>query len=381
MLLIFIKDFSKDIKSLGFRKSLSQLKCGLEIPLLGFVVWCFVSSWVNVGTLEDLGTCVEEMRFVLGFYVLSYLFKKYSVRDFKYFYRSMFVPVLVAVCYGLYQMYTGHDLLRSNDLHLIKIGQYHRATGFFSLALTYAYVLCMFGIFGYSYFITHLKKRDKFFWLCVGIFTLSIIGTLASWTRGAWVGVYVAVLIVSFLENKTTAIKVFLVSAVAVGVFSFNGEFRERIFSIGNVTSDQSNTDRIDLWRTYFAIMKDNPIFGIGWNHNNDHLVSYFEKLEIKNGLIGHAHNDFIDIGCALGIPGLLMFVWFAFGFILKPYSALKHTLDPRTRSLVLGCLGAQIIFYVGSLTQSNFTDMEVNHTLFFIWALGESLISQRRSV
>lgn len=378
LFIVFMIHFTADVKAMGFKPALAQLKCGLEIPLLFFVAWTFISSLINVGTLQDFAACAWEMRFVLGFYFLTYLFKKYlKENQTKLFYTTCGVVILCGA-YGLFQTLTGLDLVRGTVL--VPFGNFFRAPGFFSISLTYAYIIGMLGMYCYAYGITHLSEKNKYFHFAGIAFLFSMIGTVSSWTRGAWIAVFIATLTITYIYDKKIFLKAFSIALALCCLLLINPDFRYRAATITNISDYNSNTERIEIWKANLQILRDNPVFGLSWNQNdsNENLKIYYQRAGIENPkLFDHAHNDYINIAAKLGYPGILAFIWMVLGFLYKNYRGLKQTLDLQTRTILLGALGAQIVFYIGSMTQANFTDMEVNHTLFFTWALIESLTSK----
>ncbi len=375
LFLLFTYEFSKDCKNEGLNKAISKLKTGLEIPLLGFGILTLLSSLWNVSTLSDFLICIWEMRFILGFYFLTYLFKKKLSHNYSTAFRIIGITVAVCGFYGLMQTLFQIDIIRSTTDHLSPFGNFYRATGFFKIPLTYAYIISMLGMFGYAYAISHLKNRNKVFYFATLTFLFAVIGAAASWTRGAWIGLYMGIMIATLMESRKLAVRVFFVTTALFVVLLVNQDFRHRALSIVDITDYQSNTDRIDVWKANLAMLNDNPIFGVGWNQNHDieKLKYYYEKVGVQNaGIHDHAHNDFISIAAKLGYPGLVLFIWIILAFMVRNLYALKHAQSSH-RVILMGCLGAQIVFYFGSLTQANFTDMEVNHLLFTIWAVIQS--------
>lgn len=379
LFLVFLYEFSNDYKRIGPKKALHQLKTGFEIPLLGFGLLTLLSSLWNVATLSDFLVCVWEMRFILGFYFLTYLFKKHLPQNQNLAFRIVGITVITCGFYGLMQTIFQIDIIRSTTDHLAPFGNFYRATGFFKIPLTYAYIISMLGMLAYSNIITSTNSKNKTFYFSCIVFLFAVVGAAASWTRGAWIGLYAAIMIVVAMQSRKLAVRVFFATTALFVVLLVNQDFRHRALSIVDITDYKSNTDRMDVWKANLAMLNENPIFGVGWNQNHDieTLKSYYEKVGIKNaGIHDHAHNDFISISAKLGYPGLILFLWIIFGFFIRNIKALKHV-KPSHRVVLLGCLGAQVVFYFGSLTQANFTDMEVNHVLFTIWAVIQSYSSK----
>ena len=110
-------------------------------------------------------------------------------------------------------------------------------------------------------------------------------------------------------------------------------DFFERSASIVETVSDGSISKRLRFYAAGIDYMFSHPIFGSGIG--NWKLVSIFYEKEFMDSYIVpyHAHNDFIQIGGELGIPGLLMYggifgmILAYFVFILKSKASEKTNL------------------------------------------------------
>lgn len=295
--------------------------------------------------------------------------KKYFSLNYEKYFNFLGICLIIVCAYGIIQMFTGLELVRPTNDHLARLGDYYRATGFFSISLTYAYCIGMVGFFAFSTLLVRFKNEQNFVFPAI-IFFMTIAAIIASGTRGSWIALFVATIITSFVYDKKKSILVFVSSMLVAAVLSFIPTFKDRLQSITSTRNHESNSARIDLWRANLEMAKDHPLLGMGLERSRDHLPAYYEKLNVKHGLIGHAHNDILGILSGVGVVGLIMWFWFCFYFVYLAYSLFKKTNDLALQALTLGALGSQIYFFIGGLTQCNFSDNEVSHVLIFIWAL-----------
>jgi O-antigen ligase len=102
----------------------------------------------------------------------------------------------------------------------------------------------------------------------------------------------------------------------------------------------------------------------------DEHLPSVFERLGINQPFVSHAHNNYIQALAGTGILGFICFVGFQFYFF-KTARSLYHQLAGTSMGrLAQGVFLAQIFWQLGGLTECNFFDGEVNHSIVFGWAI-----------
>lgn len=369
LFLLFTIDFTSDIKKIGFKNAAKNLPIGADKPVLFFGFWALLATYIVFGSFFEVQNTFGNVTWIFLLYGISYLFKKYMTLNIKKHFNFIMIIAAIVGFYGIVQMFTRIDLWRPTNEHISPIGDYYRATGFFHIALTYAYCVGMVGFFAFAKVLLQMKQKNNY--ILPFITSITTVGAIvASSTRGAWIALFVAGLLITFLVNKRKAIVHSLLSVFLIGSLMLVPTIKDRAISIFNMSSMASNTERIGLWKANFEMFKDHPILGVGLERSRKRLPEYYEKLNIKNGFDAHAHNDFLAILSGVGLPGALAFVWFCFYFVRLSYRLFKKSENEDLKVLALGALGAQIYFFVGGITQCNFSDSEVTHVLIFIWAL-----------
>ena len=199
---------------------------------------------------------------------------------------------------------------------------------------------------------------------------LIMLSLLLTFTRGLWIAMVVAVAALLFLTRRDLLKRFLLALTVMVAVaFTLFPTFRSRVTSIFD-QSNYSNAGRIQVWRANWEMIKDHPILGVGHRLNSEHLPEYYDKIGIKNGFLGHAHNNWIQVAAGSGLPSLLFYVGFTTWFLIVAYRLFKQGSTPWARNIGLASFVAQISFHIGGLTQVNFMDGEVNHSFVVVVGL-----------
>ena len=131
----------------------------------------------------------------------------------------------------------------------------------------------------------------------------------------------------------------------------------------------ETNIERINIWRTGFKILADNPLFGVGDIDLGKLYAQYKDKYLKEN--FGHMHNNFVHLLVILGVIGftVVMFMLFKiFQLHLKIYRIVKDI--PFVSSYALGVTAAFVGFLFSGLGEWNFGDQEIITMVWFTLGL-----------
>lgn len=152
----------------------------------------------------------------------------------------------------------------------------------------------------------------------LGLFFILFAAVLATGSRGAFVSVILGCGIIYLKENnniKKITIGVFIL--IFLFIISFIILPREIIdrFDYRNF-NDDSNSLRVNLWKTALKIFASNPIFGRGANSMINLGKSYGARLNLI------AHNSYLEILADYGLVGFSLWITpFVFIFL----KGIKH--------------------------------------------------------
>lgn len=198
---------------------------------------------------------------------------------------------------------------------------------------------------------------------------------LMTLSRGAWLGVMVAALLVGILKDRKFLI--FLLAAVLLtGVLlpqilisrqQLYGRGREKFSAV-----EKDTGFRLYVWRSALNMIKDHPILGIGPGDNNfmAEYPQYMHPQAFPTSRYHNAHNFYLQVAVEMGILGFLAFfslilatVWAAW----KAYRAALVLGEPELAGFLLGILGAFAALGVYGLVSHRF---EKEVALYF-WTYG----------
>ena len=230
------------------------------------------------------------------------------------------------------------------------IGVYSGATAFgifMGRALPLAIVLALFLPRGDAHW---RRRRWAYALLALPIAT----GMIASFARGAWLGV-AAALIVVVLVSRNRALLIGL-GALAVALVPVLYVFRgvERLFSLfGN---DGTGTSRIIIWQAALRVIRDHRWTGIG----QDQFLYQDPSYGIPNLrflTVNHPHNFVLDFWLRLGIWGLATVLATLTAFFLSGLRAYNRFRGTVLAAIALALIAGMTDFVVhGLLDMAYFT-------------------------
>lgn len=209
-------------------------------------------------------------------------------------------------------------------------------------------------------------------WLgCVGlaaIFSLGVV--ILTQSRSGYIGLALAMMLMIVLALPRRVrwlglILIVVIGAVGIGIVAthglhnvMGGLFDQTIVG-DSVYSLSSLNVRMDIWSSAVAGIKDFPLTGMGMNRFRTEIHLLYPVFSIPYDYsLGHAHNEFLQVGLDLGIPGMIAFVSIylvAFWLLVKVYRrAVQMGNDGTTlRWLILGLGGGLFGHLVYGMTDA----------------------------
>jgi O-antigen ligase len=185
------------------------------------------------------------------------------------------------------------------------------------------------------------------------------VGVIMTFTRDAWVGMLVTVLVIAAAKKPAIFFPVLI---MLVGAYLFSPTIQARLSDVG---SDSSTFAwRLDQWQEAIGLMAPWQLpFGIGSG-----------GVKILTGEA--AHNDYVRVLSEWGILGSLAFLTLYAAVLKNAFAAYKETTTVFQRELALAFIALVIARLVMFFTDNIF----VNPVLeWYFWALAAMVISLRR--
>jgi O-antigen ligase len=357
-----------------------------RIGLLGFfIVWMAI---ITLGlTLNPVqGSFWDqffEFRWMLEFYVFALFISVYSKdpRTLKVFSFLMALSSGMAVAF----YFMGYNPLTENiSVQATNLADAtFRAGGLFDHAMPLAHsygplVLVFVGLLLVSRH--EPKKCSVLTYLGVALMAITV---LLTFTRGIWIGTACGLVLMGFFLNRRWGLYILSgLLIVSVMALTVSTKIRNRVMETVTMTN-QGDQERMTIWKSNWEMTKDHPLVGIGYSQNKARLREYYDRLGVAPGYFeGHAHNEYMHLLSGTGFLGLLCYLIFLIYAFRAAFLAYKNSADRESKGLALGLMGAMTCFYVGSLTEANFSIGKNRHMILFLmaWAVVLWLRSRPRS-
>jgi len=370
---------------MGERIDLKVLRHPVTLAIYFHLAWLFITSLTSTDLLVSFKMLVSRLWFIVGFYLLAtQLFRKEkSMHSFVWLFVIAFTGVIIYTLishaqYGFDNQVMAHGAARP----FYKDHTSYGATLGFLLPV----------LAGFFLFIKREDINSRF--LMVLLILLFVFATVVSYTRATWISILASLGFWAILKLKIRFEIVLVGAAILVGLsFSLrtelmvkieqnrvesSGEFSEHVQSISNISTDQSNLERLNRWSCALRMWKDKPIFGFGpgtYQFEYGRYQRSYEKTRISTdfGTMGNAHSEYLGPLAESGVFGLLS-ILFVIGATL--YTGIRVYFTSRKRSIrifSLVVLVGLVSYYMHGLL-NNFLDTDKISVLF--WGFTAMLVA-----
>lgn len=163
------------------------------------------------------------------------------------------------------------------------------------------------------------RDRAKMRWF-VG-FCFIIACSVLTWSRGAWVGIAVSVVVMLVCMRKTLGVVIGAGLLVAFSGYLIPSSILDRLYSIGN-TADSSTMYRLNIWRGCADMASELGLAGIGVG--DEAFLRMYPKYAVAGAETAyHAHSLWLGILLMLGVCGLVIFAVMTFFFYQRSFTTV----------------------------------------------------------
>ncbi len=211
-----------------------------------------------------------------------------------------------------------------------------------------------------------VEKRERIILalpLAAGL--LSILFTLR---RGAWGGVALGFLWVSFVGARRKAVFAWLpgacVAALIAGVLA--GTAITEIIDQYRPDNpmDEAFDERLNLMRIAATVISQNPVAGVGIAAY-PHVLKSYVPPDLNSGWVSTVHNYYLLVAAETGIPGLIAFVLF---LVFAGRLALQRSKSPeRDVQLTAIGIGGAVVSHAFAVAWEPLRDFSPNALLWFL--------------
>ena len=244
----------------------------------------------------------------------------------------------ISAAYGIFQYGILHyDHLGQRPQGTL--GHYMTYSGLLMLVIAIALARVLFG-------------RGERTWAALVIPALAVAVAL-TFTRSAWVGVFVAAAVLFSLKDFRLFAVIPIVAAVFVALAP--GQIAQRFVSMFDL-KDPTNRDRVAMLHEGERMIRAHPLVGVGPNMVQRRYADYRGPDAVEK-INPHLHNVPLQIAAERGLPALAIWVWFVVAVIRDLWARFRRGENAFLAAAAIACVTALL---TAGLFEYNFGDSEV---------------------
>ncbi len=327
-------------------------KFPLWMPWLFFALFTFASAFHAPDSLNSL-IKTRELTQIMIFYLTLNVVQ--DDREALWLVKVLFVATSVAAAYAL-----GVSLLGTLSLA-------NRASGFFSIYMTFGGFLLVVGLLAFSYLLVPTRESKGVWVYAPALLILaSLITTLS---RSAWVGLVVGAAAVAVVSRRKV-VGLCLALVVVLAIFMAPQSIRQRVKSMVNL-QDKTAVERIYMWQSGINMFMDKKLLGFGPGRIKDNFARYANP-DAARKFPSHLHNNVVHLAAERGVFALGAWMWAWVGYFVLVVQRIRDTKDAPfgTRFRMVGGLAVAAGFLSSGIFEYNFGDSEVVMLMYMAIAL-----------
>ena len=367
------------------RIDLKVLRHPVTLAIYFHLGWLFITCLTSTDLMVSFKMLISRLWFIVGFYLLATQLFRQEKRMHTYVWLIVisFTGVIIYAIFNHMQYGLDNQVMA----HRVASPFYKDHT---SYGASLGFLLPVLA--GLFLLIKRENINSRF--LMVLLILLYVFATVVSYTRATWLSILASIGFWAILKLKIRFEIVLVGAAILVGLFfsvrtemmiqleqnrvESSGEFSDHVQSISNITTDQSNLERLNRWSCALRMWQDKPFFGFGpgtYQFEYGRYQRSYEKTRISTdfGTMGTAHSEYFGPLAETGVFGLLS-ILLVIGTTL--YTGIRVYLTSKKRSIrifSLAVLVGLVSYYLHGLL-NNFLDTDKISVLF--WGFTAMLVA-----
>lgn len=341
----------------------------VSYALYFYFVWMFITIFTSSDILVSVKWFVAKLWLIIPTYFFGIMvFKEIkNIPRFVWAYTLGFIPVI----FFTLSVHAANGF-SDHAAHWAMSPFYNDHTSYGAMLALMIPVILGFALERKSY----SKNIRIFTFITLGILLIAIFFSIS---RAAWASLVGAFGVYMMMKFRIRLVWILTMAAtVLVLFFTFqeqilmklernkqdsSKDFVEHVQSMSNITTDASNLERINRWKSAFRLFEAKPIFG--WGPGTYQFVyAPYQKVEDKTvistnvGNKGTAHSEYLLILSEEGTLGLLSLLLI---FILVATTAIRtyyQVNDEKAKRLIL-LLFLGLVTYLAHAFLNNFLDTD----------------------
>jgi O-antigen ligase len=349
---------------------------------VGYVIlfnlfWIGITSLTSTMPLVSVKYFLARIWFIAIFFWLATMVFQKTIRNIYIFLWVYVLPMIGVIGYSIYRHW-GFGWADKDASHFVM-------NPFFRDHTSYGAILAMlfFALWGITGTQIRGILKKMLIFLVWGIITLALV---LSYTRAAWLSVFAGLIILVVVKLKFRLRYILFLGFVGLLLLvsqktqlqhklernrqASSATLGEHVQSIANISTDDSNLERMNRWNCALRMFKERPLFGWG---PGTFMFTYapfqlsYQKTAISTnfGNLGNAHSEYFGPLSESGLLGLLSIVAVGVVTLITAFRVYNRLRNLRQKRFILGLILGYITYLVhGAL--NNFLDTDKASALFW---------------
>jgi putative inorganic carbon (HCO3(-)) transporter len=354
------------------------LKHPVTIAIIFNLLWMFITSFSSTMPLVSFKFLASRIWFVVVFYfILAHLFIKYK-KFYTYFwcYTVAFIPVILYCIYRL-----------SNEgiVKVVNVANYVTRP-FFPDHTSYAAALAM--IIPVLAAIFFIKRRPSMFFrlFLIAVSVVYLFGLLYSYTRAAWLSLIIAsgLIVTTKLKIKLHTTFIIVIAVVSILILSWtqielalsqnrqksSSSMLKHVKSVTNISSDDSNLERINRWNSAIRMFNEKPVMGYGpgtysFKYGTFQATNEKTTISTNDGNLGNSHSEYLGPLAESGFLGTVTMLGIILTTLFTASRVYFTAKKRKVKYLALGLLIGMLSYDIHGI-MNNFLDIDKLNGLFW---------------
>ena len=347
------------------------LKHPISIAIYISLAWTFITSVFSVDYLVSFKYLLSQFWFIIPcYFVVIPLFRKF--KNLKNFFLCYVIPlsVIAIVCIGLL----------STENFALSYAHYVMQP-FYNDHTAYGAVLALFVPLSFVFVVGNEKLTPNIYWRIFStiVFIVLVLGLILSYSRAAWASVLAAIGVFVVVKMKIK-LKTILIGIGVVGAFVLifwssilgmlqqnnqdsSGNMVEHMTSITNISTDDSNVERLNRWACALAMFEERPI--VGWGPGTYKFIySGYQKsynltqISTNAGILGSTHSEYLKPLSEQGFFGTIAVLILYLTTVCIGLKVYHKAEDKAVADLALFLVLSLVTYYVHGVF-NNFLETE----------------------
>ena len=360
------------------KPDMTILRHPVTIIVILMLLWMFITSLTSSMVIVSLKHTLARMWFVIPFYFVAIRMmtkERGNIEKLNWAYLSAFTIAIVIIILRQYGYGFGSKIP----------ARIYRP--FFPEHTCYGAVLAfMLPFLGYYAVNSEYVLRKRLF--SAVLLVLYIAAMYLSFTRAAWVSAILSLCVLVCFLLRLRFKYVVVIVAAAVGLFialqdriiiklqqnstESSQNFADHVKSITNISSDASNLERINRWKSAVRMFHERPVFGWGpgtYQFKYAPFQRSKEKTIISTnaGDVGGSHSEYLGPLSEQGMPGFLLVIAMMIAIFATGAHVYAKSKSKTDRMIAVMCMLAFVTYFSHGLVNS-FSDIDKAAAPFWLY-------------